>query len=360
MTEPSNNNTAPAWGGLNGSLSKLPKERFKKLQEELPRLVEELPPAVPRQLAHLPGKTTTVEEVIAYFARDGAVIIDELVDPKICDQTMYEMKPYLDAATPGSADFLGAHTKRCGAILARSRTSHEIILNPLILDVAQGVLGHQVLNKGGPEMAITHRKEGHPIQLNVAQVIEIHPGEPAQPIHRDVWSWGWGEGTFRMAELDIQLSMMWALGDYIEGAGPTNAVPGSHKWPAGADDKKRMGPKGQEELYEQAAHAVMKKGSVMLYSTNAFHGGGANTSKDTLRKGMHVSYILGWLRQEENMYLSCPPDVAKDMSPGIQHLLGYSRAGNGLGYFADFQDPMDTFSGPKVNWADPQKNESKL
>ena len=39
---------------------------------------------------------------------------------------------------------------------------------------------------------------------------------------------------------------------------------------------------------------------------------GANTS-DGVRHGLNIDYNLAWLRQEENQYLSVPPEVAKDM-----------------------------------------------
>ena len=40
--------------------------------------------------------------------------------------------------------------------------------------------------------------------------------------------------------------------------------------------------------------------------------------------GLNITYCLGWLRQEENQYLSCPPHIAKDLSPELQDLLGYT------------------------------------
>ena len=50
----------------------------------------------------------------------------------------------------------------------------------------------------------------------------------------------------------------------------------------------------------------MKAGSVLVYSGSVFHGGGENRS-DGDRMGINITYTLGWLRQEENQYLSCPP-----------------------------------------------------
>jgi ectoine hydroxylase-related dioxygenase (phytanoyl-CoA dioxygenase family) len=60
---------------------------------------------------------------------------------------------------------------------------------------------------------------------------------------------------------------------------------------------------------DQFAYAEMPAGSAIVYSGNTLHGGGANTT-DQLRRGVHLSYCLGWLRTEENNYLSTPPAIA--------------------------------------------------
>ena len=69
--------------------------------------------------------------------------------------------------------------------------------------------------------------------------------------------------------------------------------------------------------------AVMPKGSVVIYLGDCFHSGGANSS-DGLRNGFNLDYNLAHLRQEENQFLACPVDVAKDLSPELQALVGYT------------------------------------
>ncbi len=43
-----------------------------------------------------------------------------------------------------------------------------------------------------------------------------------------------------------------------------------------------------------------------------------------LRVGLLMSYALGWLRQAENQYLCCPPEIAREFDPELRRLLGYS------------------------------------
>jgi hypothetical protein len=47
---------------------------------------------------------------------------------------------------------------------------------------------------------------------------------------------------------------------------------------------------------------------------------------------MTFTYSLGWLRQEENQYLSCPPEIAKDLPPALTDLLGYTMGNFSLGF----------------------------
>ena len=60
----------------------------------------------------------------------------------------------------------------------------------------------------------------------------------------------------------------------------------------------------------------------------------------------HVpGYCLGWLRQEQNFYLTVPPELAREMPEHIGRLLGYTLHRPFLGWVQDFQDPWDAING---------------
>jgi ectoine hydroxylase-related dioxygenase (phytanoyl-CoA dioxygenase family) len=128
---------------------------------------------------------------------------------------------------------------------------------------------------------------------------------------------------------------MWAMSDFTDSNGATRVIPGSHKW----EDKLRPG-------YEDTVPAEMAKGSVFVYIGSVYHGGGANRS-DGRRLGINVGYTLSWLRQEENQYLACPPEVARTLDEDLAKLIGYRRGAYALGYFGDLQDPMEALHGTK-------------
>jgi hypothetical protein len=50
---------------------------------------------------------------------------------------------------------------------------------------------------------------------------------------------------------------------------------------------------------------------------------------------------LAWLRQEENQFLSCPPEIARTLPEGLLRLMGYQRGAVGLGYVDDLREPID-------------------
>ena len=80
------------------------------------------------------------------------------------------------------------------------------------------------------------------------------------------------------------------------------------------------------------SQATMSAGSVLVYTGSVFHGGGENHS-DGDRWGLNITYSLGWLRQEENQYLSTPPELAKELDPRLQELIGYAMGQYALGYY---------------------------
>ena len=72
---------------------------------------------------------------------------------------------------------------------------------------------------------------------------------------------------------------------------------------------------------------------MLVYSGSVFHGGGENHST-TDRVGLNITYSLGWLRQEENQYLSKPPDLARSLPRKLQELIGYAMGQYALGYYS--------------------------
>lgn len=262
-------------------------------------------------LEHLPA-TAPLEAVKAVLDRDGALILDDLITAAEADAVLTQLKPWIDATEPGRDGFSGVRTTRTGALAARSPLCRDLIMDARVRAICDALL-----------LPNCER-----YQLHLGQVIRIMPGQGAQPIHRDRWAWG----TF-LKGIEPQLNTIWALTDFTKANGATQVVPGSSVWP---DDR--------QPLPEEITWAEMRRGSALVYTGTVLHGGGANVS-DMDRVGLNLTYALGWLRQEENQYLSCPPEIARTLHPDLQKLLGYTMGSYALGYYTP---PLPPGEGPEL------------
>ncbi|MDP6863537.1 MAG: phytanoyl-CoA dioxygenase family protein [Acidimicrobiales bacterium] len=243
------------------------------------------------------------DEILRALREDGACVLVDVMGEDLRSRVGKELQPFIDATPTGRDDFTGRLTGRTGALVARSEAARELVMDRTITDLANQFLGPYT----------------EKIQLHLTQIINIQPGQGAQPRHRDRLAWG----GYLPTEIEPQFNTIWALTDFTEENGATRVVPGSVGW---SDDRRPTD--------EETVQAVMTAGSVLLYSGSVIHGGGQNFS-DTDRTGVNITYCLGWLRTEENQYLSCPPEVAKELGHDLQEMLGYTMGSYALGYYSD-------------------------
>jgi ectoine hydroxylase-related dioxygenase (phytanoyl-CoA dioxygenase family) len=259
-------------------------------------------------IEHLPN-TATPDEVAAVLARDGCAVVDQLVSRGEVEKFLAEIAPYEAVNAAGTDDFAGRRTKRTGALIARSATARDFVMNPLVLGTVANVLGH----------ATSH-------QLHLTQLISIGPGEPMQQIHRDQWAFDFFPFP---SGYEVQCNTIWALTDFSAENGATRVIPGSNHYA----DKLKF-------VEEQTEPAEMSLGSVLFYTGSLYHGGGANRSQ-RVRRGLNLTYNLAWLRQEENQYLACPPEIARTLDEPLLRMMGYARGAYALGYVGDLLDPIE-------------------
>lgn len=58
-----------------------------------------------------------------------------------------------------------------------------------------------------------------------------------------------------------------------------------------------------------------------------------------MRRALDTDYTVGWVRQEENQYLSCPLEIARTLPDDLLRLMGYSTV-HGYGGVGDRLDPL--------------------
>jgi Phytanoyl-CoA dioxygenase (PhyH) len=279
---------------------------------------------------------TPADQVVAALLQDGAVIVHDLLSGDVVRSINEEVQPFVDAADPDmrhlnpGVQIFHAQTRHVSGLAGKSPTfATEVMIHPLFMTLCGSILG--------PSCAR--------YQLNLAHLLERLPGAGDQFWHQDEIVWN----LVPEPKPQLQLASVIALVDFTADNGATRVFPGSHRWEA-----------GRYPNDDEAVVAEMPSGSAVVYLGSTFHGGGAHLGTEP-RRGVHLSYTLGWLRTEENNYLAVPPALACRLPRQCQEVLGYAvhdaieRGGGYLGML-DLRDPIELFEEgwPNVVSEDPR------
>ena len=240
-------------------------------------------------------------DILDVLERDGAVVVDEFLDAARVEGLVSDLQPHLDAVpwcNTGANDvdeFFGLQTKRLHGLVGRSKLVGELTVEPLLLEMCDRFLAPNARD----------------YRLSTGELMALGFGETEQALHRDADSWY----HFPPPRPDLLVSANIALTDFTEENGATVVVPGSHKWPR--ERKPEESEKGQ---------APMSPGSVLLYSGDVMHAGGANRTGE-VRIGLYLGYILSWLRPIENHCITSGIEAIRSTPPRAQRLLDYTEDG---------------------------------
>lgn len=235
---------------------------------------------------------------IARLAADGYCIIPDAVAAGTIDALNAGLEPHFAAQPCSVGAFYGERTKRFGALLNRSRHAETLIRHPLILAIADATLGPWCDR----------------IALNLTQAIEIGANAPQQYPHRDQDMWGGPKG-----EMEYLINVMWPLVPFTAHNGATLVWPESH-----------LAPDSAQLPGGEAVAAEMEPGAALIFLGSTLHGGGANVTGHP-RRGVLISYCLGWLKPFELQWLVYPPAIAKAFDPELAALVGYAQHRPNLG-----------------------------
>ena len=262
------------------------------------------------------------EDIATQLREVGAVIVEDLLDADTLSRFNREIDAALAATPDGRKSFnpiyeafFGAQTRHLTGVAAKSRVfAEEVLCNPVVLAACDEILLPSCAN----------------YRLNVAHVLDRGPGSEQQMLHRDELVWA----HVPVPHPELQVACIIALEDFTKENGATRLIPGSNHW-----------PKEREPRLDELVAAEMPAGAAVLYLGSVLHGGGANVTEKQRRRGMHMSFNLGWLRTEENNYLTATPDVVRTLPNRSQELLGYAAhdaiaIGGGYLGAVDTRDPI--------------------
>lgn len=231
---------------------------------------------------------------------EGYCIIPDVLPAGAVAALEADLDPIFAATPFCQGRFYGERTKRFGSLLKRSPHAAQFVLDPMIVSMVEAVLGSACDR----------------IQLNVAQAIELHPGEVRQFPHRDHDMWQGEKGSH-----EYLVNVIWPLTPFTRENGATQIYPGSH------------GPTGmaRDELVDPI-FAECDPGSAICFLGSTAHGAGANRTH-CVRRGIVIGYCLGWLKPYENQWLAYPPEVARTFPPELSALAGYTQHRPNLGNY---------------------------
>lgn len=250
------------------------------------------------------GHAARLHDLISIYSdalrSNGYVIIPNLVSREAVADLDIELSDRFSATPFCEGPFYGKRTKRFGRLLVRSQHAAALVQNEVILGVVNQLL----------------RPWCDVVQLNLTQAVEVHPGSPNQVPHRDQDMWQGPKG-----EIEYLVNVMWPTTPYTRETGATIIWPDSHK--------------KQDEMIlpdVESVDAEMEPGSALLFLGSTLHGAGQNQSSE-IRRGLIVSYSLGWLKPYENQWLAYPPSSAKHFPPELAALVGYQQHRPNLGNY---------------------------
>jgi ectoine hydroxylase-related dioxygenase (phytanoyl-CoA dioxygenase family) len=253
-------------------------------------------------LAHLPFGAPTAD-VMEIFQRDGGLILDGALTKAEVAQVNADIDVELEALHCGTIKedeaaqtFWGRRTKRLTNVVTLSRTWRERLIDR---DETCGYV------------AAVFEGVSDAFWLQSSQAIEIHPGERAQPLHRDMANY---PVFFRYGASgpEVVCNMILALCHATEPAGATRVIPGSHAWDFAERGARQM-----------TVAAELEPGAVLFYSGKLIHGGGANVTPDVKRRVVSSAFNPCFLVPEEAYPFVVPMDEARKMSPRLQQMIGF-------------------------------------
>ena len=259
------------------------------------------------------ARDTNLTDIVNFLQRDGVIIIENLIEPDSMQIMLAEVEEKLKLQPLGGGEFYGYKKRSIGALFNCGQEVRKLPLHPVVRAITDEVL-----------------KEGcNDYQIQVAGSMQVWGGGTNQVLHREVDGY---LPYFQPGPEDPNyiVFFMFAGSDFTAENGATRIVPGSHLWPAGREPKD-----------EEITQAEMPQGSVVVWLGRTLHGLAANTT-DGQRTGISVSFSAGWLRQEENQYLTYPVDMVKEFPEELQQLLGYKTHSSLLGWVTHLDSDLQT------------------
>lgn len=263
------------------------------------------------------------KDVSETLLRDGVVIVRNRVPEDKIQLLAEDCRPCLENQKLGGSNrYLGnGSLKGQYAMYNHSFVLGDIMCDPLFTGLADIVLGPSCDR----------------YQIGVGALLEVWKVEGAinMTMHRDSITYAPHAFTQSPDSRPLQIQFMFAVSDFTADNGATRFVVGSNRWP-----EERQWKESEVDV------AVMPRGSVVIWLGGTLHGFGINTT-DEPRTGVTSGFTVGWLRQEENQYLSIDPERIAKFPEKLRNLLGWEPHSPLLGFHPGSVNVATAFGEPQ-------------
>jgi ectoine hydroxylase-related dioxygenase (phytanoyl-CoA dioxygenase family) len=202
--------------------------------------------------------STTTELLISIIERDGGVIVENLITPKLTAQIKTDLAPYFDTDKVDPSGFFPSTTQRATGLLAISDACADLACNPTYINVANKMISSTYTYWNGQKQETVTSK---PI-ISSTVGFRVNPGGRQQALHRDD-----GDYHTKNCDMPMMLGCVTALTKTTAANGATIVIPESHLW----------GP-DRCPLNEEAVPAELEPGDALIFVGNMYHAGGGNST----------------------------------------------------------------------------------
>ena len=273
--------------------------------------------------AHLPRPTSDHDQLEHDFVRWGYCIVSEAMTPDQIDRVVSRLKDQAAAERAAGVAHIshGGNSQHVFNTLPKGQEFRDMIeFHPRAAvgaPVVEGLL-EKILGRGW---------YGGTFHGSI-----VHEGGGDQGMHQDQ-----GEIPIDLhANAPMKCLIIWTLSEFNLENGGTYIVPGSHRDAAGNNrvvpgiDYTEMANEGEPDSHESGLVACCAPpGCAILTDSRLLHSGARRTAPGT-RYALRYLYQRGFIRQQENQYVSVPDEIVSACSPKLLKVMGY-RAFGGLG-----------------------------
>ncbi len=243
-----------------------------------------------------------MKKYISLLEKNGFVLIPDLISEKKCE---IFKKMLNQTHSKYSSNYSNKKNKNNLSTKAKEKVVFnlhnknlkwfELFQNKLVLKILDVVL----------KQGSYQNKE--PYYLNNISARCPLKGNPGQHIHLD--------SNLPGVNYNIVSNVIWYFDHVNKKNGTTIVIPKSHKFKKYADNSKRI----KNKLYIEA-----KKGSVLIFNGNLWHGGSKKTNNDS-RWALVLGYARWFIKPSFDYMFNTPRKIYNKMTKNQKSLLGFDH-----------------------------------